>query len=106
MDNATSVSGIKNMVIGPCFDTEGKLRGLIQLINKSGDDPISENDRIEIVNLCPTVAEIIKQADEVKYVLDLSNSITLHMYNSKEAMLKSTEAFESRDFAKIHSVMN
>ena len=60
VDNAASVAGIKNMVIGPCFDTEGKLRGIIQLINKSGDEPISENDRIEIINLCPTVAEIIK----------------------------------------------
>jgi len=52
------------------------------------------------------VAEIIKQADESKYVNDLSNSIMLHMYNSKDAMLKSTEAFESRDFQKIYTCMS
>lgn len=65
IDNAAGVSSIRNMMIGPCYDTEGKLRGLIQLINKDGNESITENDRIEFVNLCPTVAEIIKQADEV-----------------------------------------
>ena len=60
IDNASGVRTIRNMMIGPCFDTGGTLRGLIQLVNKEGVDPISENERIEFVNLCPTVGEIIK----------------------------------------------
>ena len=68
VDNAAGVPAIRNMMIGPCFDTEGKLRGLIQLINKNDNDIITENDRTEFVSLCPTVAEIIKQADDVLLV--------------------------------------
>ena len=106
VDNAAGVAVIRNMMIGPCFDTNGTLRGLIQLVNKKGENPISENERIEFVNLCPTVAEIIKQADEVQFVGDLSSNIFLHLYNSRDSMIRSTEAFESRDFQKIYTCIN
>ena len=106
VDNAAGVAVIRNMMIGPCFDTSGTLRGLIQLVNKEGENPISENERIEFVNLCPTVAEIIKQADEVQFVGDLSSNIFLHLYNSRDSMISSTEAFEARDFQKIYTCIN
>ena len=47
-------------MIGPCFDTHGQLRGLIQLVNKIGIEPISRQEELEFDNLLPTVAEMIK----------------------------------------------
>ena len=93
-------------MIGPCFDTLGKLRGLIQLFNKQDIEPITMQEEREFENLLPTVAEMIKQADEVKYVGDLVSNVNLHLTKSKKAILKSAKAFEERDMAQIFSVMN
>ena len=68
VDNAAGIAMIYNMMIGPCYDSKGIMRGLIQLINKVGEELITENDRKEFVNLCPTVGEIIAQCDEVQTV--------------------------------------
>ena len=34
VDNVAGVAAIHNMMLGPCYDTSGRMRGLIQLINK------------------------------------------------------------------------
>lgn len=60
VDNSIASPVINNLMIGPLFDTTGRLRGVIQLINKTGSDPISFQDEREFKKLLPTVAEIIK----------------------------------------------
>lgn len=77
VDNSVGLAVIKNMMIGPCIDTQGKLRGCIQLFNKTGLEPISIQEQMEFEKLLPTVAEMIKQADEVKYVGDLAANVNL-----------------------------
>ena len=57
------VAAIKNMIIGPIIDSKGALKGIIQLINKNGDEPITEADEKEMKSLLPVIAEIIKTAD-------------------------------------------
>ena len=52
---------------------------MIQLVNKLDVEPISMQEEREFDNLLPTVAEMIKQADEVKYVGDLASNINLHL---------------------------
>ena len=51
------------MIIGPIIDARGSLKGIIQLINKNGDEPITEADELELKSLLPVIAEIIKTAD-------------------------------------------
>ena len=51
------------MIIGPIIDSKGSLKGIIQLINKNGDEPITESDEREMKSLLPVIAEIIKTAD-------------------------------------------
>ena len=41
IDNSVGNPCVKNCLIGPCIDTSGQLRGVIQLLNKQGSDPIS-----------------------------------------------------------------
>ena len=48
IDNSVSSPHIKNLMIGPCFDNEGKLRGVVQLYNKNGVDPISSKEKKEL----------------------------------------------------------
>ena len=70
-----------------------------------GVEPISLRDVREFENLLPTVAEMIKQADEVKYVGDLSSNISLKLHSAKDRIARSTKEFEERDVAAIHSAM-
>lgn len=81
------------------------MRGLIQLVNKLGVEPITLQEEREFENLLPTVAEMIKQADEVKYVGDLASNMHLRLSKSKEQILDSTKMFEERDMAMIFSAM-
>jgi len=55
--------------------------------------------------LLPTVAELVKQADEVKYVGDLSSNLNLSLYNSKDIILESAKVFEERNFTQVFSCM-
>ena len=93
------------MLIGPCFDSNGKLRGVIQLVNKFRSEPISFRDEKEFSQLLPSVAEMIKQADEVKYVGDISANLNLCLAQSKESILNSSKIFEERNMAGIHAAM-
>jgi len=40
-DNSLGLPIVRNIMIGPCYDTQGKIRGIIQMFNKMGSDPIS-----------------------------------------------------------------
>ena len=73
------------------------------MINKEGGEPISFQDEREFENLLPTVAEMIKQADEVKYVNDVTANVNLRLANSKEAILASTRVYEERNLSKVHT---
>jgi len=42
IDNNIEAPMIKSMMIGPLFNDKGKLKGIVQLINKFDDKQISE----------------------------------------------------------------
>lgn len=71
IDNCIGAQLVRNCMIGPCFDSDGKLRGIVHLLNKKNGVPISFQDEREFSNLLHSVAEMIKQADDVKYVRDV-----------------------------------
>lgn len=41
IDNCIGCQIVKNCMMGPCYDSQGKLRGLIHLLNKKNGIPIS-----------------------------------------------------------------
>ena len=49
---------------------------------------------------------MIKQADEVKYVCDLSANISLKLATSEHVILESAKVFEERDLAQIFSCVS
>lgn len=92
-------------MMAPCYDASGKLRGIVQLFNKKNTEPISVQDEKELQNLTPLVAEMIKQADEIKYIGDVVQNMSLHLSLTKQKMLESTRIFEERDVASIHTAL-
>ena len=86
VDNSVGARAVASCLIGPCFDSTGRLRGVIQLINKQGSEPISFQDEREFANLLSTVAEMVKQADECKYVSDVSANMNMRLALSKKAI--------------------
>ena len=55
--------------------------------------------------MLPTVAEMIKQADEVKYVGDVSANVRLCLTTSKDSIHESTKLFEEKNMAPIHAAL-
>ena len=94
-----------NCLIGPCFDSEGQLRGIIQLINKDGGELISFQDEREFKNLLPTVAEMIKHADEIKYTSDVFANMNLKLAFSRDSIISSAKVYEERNLSKVHSAL-
>lgn len=86
VDNSVGARAVTSCLIGPCFDSTGRLRGVIQLINKQGSEAITYQDEREFENLLSTVAEMIKQADECKYVSDVSANMSMRLALSKKAI--------------------
>jgi len=83
IDNMVGVHSVESMLIGPIFDRDGNLKGVIQLINKEGDGIITEQDRIELDSLLPSLGEIIKTADEVREINNVSSGIELYLMKAE-----------------------
>lgn len=105
VDNIVGTRCLENCLFGPCYDTEGQLRGVIQLINKEQGEPISFQDEREFENLLPTVGEMIKQADDVKYVNDVSANMSLQLAVTRDSILNSAKVYEERNLSKVHAAM-
>ena len=48
---------------------------------------------------------MIKQADEVKYVGDVSANVRLCLTTSKDSIHESTKLFEEKNMAPIHAAL-
>ena len=46
---------------------------------------------------------MIKQADEVKYVNDISANMNLRLATSRDSILNSAKVYEERNLSKVHS---
>ena len=56
IDNNIDISVVKSMMIGPLFNEAGKLKGVIQLLNKLDDKQITDHEVNEFSQLLPTIA--------------------------------------------------
>lgn len=60
------VSEVDNLMIGPIRDSEGELRGVVQLGNKLNGEKITKQDVYEFGSLMPALGEIFKTTEEVR----------------------------------------
>lgn len=70
-----NIGEIYNMMVGPLVDQKGQLRGVLQLINKDGENgqpvAIGDEDLKEIQGILPALGEIIRTADESSELSEL-----------------------------------
>lgn len=75
IDNNIDVQAVKSMMIGPLFNEAGKLKGIIQLINKLDDKEIMDHEVNEFSQLLPTIAQVVVNVDEMRDVINVSTGI-------------------------------
>ena len=76
VDNTVQVMDYENVLVCPMFDSKNRLKGVIHLINKIDDSPIDENDKQEILTVCPAISEILNMAEAAREVTSLSAGLT------------------------------
>ena len=59
------------------------MKGIIQLINKNGDESITQSDENELKSLLPVIAEIIKTADQVRLITNISSGVDEYLCNNE-----------------------
>jgi len=70
VDNFSAAGNIKNLIIGPMIDTNGEVRGVVQLFNKLSfgckDETaeIVQRDKDELDCILLALGEVIKTADQ------------------------------------------
>ena len=101
VDNTVGVAAIKNMIIGPIFDSKGVLKGIIQLINKVDNDPITESDERELSSLLPIIGEIIKTADQVKLITNISSGVDEYLCTNEDIIVQTAEQLKEKSMQPI-----
>lgn len=86
IDNQIGVPYVDSLMIGPLYDTEGNLRGVIQLVNKLENQRITEKDEIEFRSMLPSIAESIRTADDVRKLYNIATSMAEQLYYSDNAI--------------------
>ena len=76
VDNVTQILDYENALMCPLVDDKGRLKGVVQLINKLNGEQISEQDGEEIMSICSALAEILNLCDMSKEVTNLSASLS------------------------------
>ena len=67
------------------------LKGIIQLINKVDNDPITDSDERELSSLLPIIGEIIKTADQVKLITNISSGVDEYLCSNEEIIVQTAE---------------
>ena len=71
----------QNVLMCPLIDDKGRLKGVVQLINKINGQPILVRDEEELKSICSTLAEILNLCDMNKEVTTLSASLGKVLYS-------------------------
>lgn len=79
VDNINQLLDFENILIMPLIDSNGQLKGVIQLVNKIDSSEIPEEDAIELSQICPSIAEILNFCDLATDVSNVSQGLTLSM---------------------------
>lgn len=72
IDNIFNIQGVQNLLVCPFFDDDGRIKGVIQLINKIGADRIPDQDVTEISSICPSLSHVLQLCDNTRDVTNIS----------------------------------
>lgn len=95
VDNYNNNFTVQNLVIGPMVDTTGKVRGVVQLLNKKGKG-IPDEDIEELASLLPCLGEIVRTADDCFELEKLQCALQHSLVSVNNAVFdKNTELSKS-----------
>ena len=83
----------ENILIMPLFDSDGNLKGVVQLVNKIDSSEIPEEDAIELSQICPSIAEVLNFCDLATDVNNVSQGLTLTMDGITKELQATQEEF-------------
>lgn len=84
IDNSVGVQYVDSLMIGAMYDTDGQLRGVIQLINKLDGQQITEQDVVELQSMLSSIAENIRTCDEVKQLHNIGTALAENLHHSND----------------------
>jgi len=78
---------VESLLISPIVDSEGNLRGVVQMANKLNGEKITNQDIIEVGSLMPALGEIFKTAQEVREFQNVSSGIHKRLIEMKGSII-------------------
>ena len=95
------VSDVDNLMIGPIRDSEGELRGVVQLGNKLNGEKITRQDVYEFGSLMPALGEIFKTTEEVRQFRNTSNGILHRLIEMKSSLFGQIQQIDDNKMSNI-----
>ena len=95
------VSEVDNVMIGPIRDSEGLLRGVVQLGNKLNGEKITNQDVYEFGSLMPALGEIFKTTEEVRQFRNTSNGILHRLIEMKSSLFGQISQIDDNKMINI-----
>jgi transcriptional regulator with GAF, ATPase, and Fis domain len=68
VDNILRLLDVESLLIVPLIDSQNRLQGAIQMINKLDADEIPKEDVVELLQICPSIAEVLTFCELAKDV--------------------------------------
>ena len=86
IDNSPGLNEVESYLVAPICDYDGKLRGVIQLINRVSGARISEADVQELEQLTPALGEILKTAEEIRDSRKVSSGVNRGLLTMRDSL--------------------
>ena len=84
IDNSQGKYLVQSLLIAPIYDSDEKLKGVVQLVNKEGK--ITEKDVYEIGLLMPTLGEIFRTIEKVRISRKVSSCVNEQLNSMKDSI--------------------
>lgn len=102
VDNCIEATNIKSMLVGPMYSDDGTCKGVIQLINKNGDKPITSDEIFEFEQFLPVIGQVIGNMDDVRAVLNIRTGIDLYLRSCGENLQEQVNNLNERQLPNIY----
>ena len=106
IDNTMGVAEVENLMIGPIRDSEGELRGVVQLGNKLNGEKITSQDVYEFGSLMPALGEIFKTTEEVRQFRNTSNGVLHRLIEMKGSLFGQIKEIDDNKMGTISRSMH
>ena len=87
----------------PLIDAEGKIMGVVQMINKqdSVNKEIPEEDAIELMQIGPSIAEVLNFCDLAKEVTNVSAGLSEELDKMNQQVNKDERSFQRATMPEV-----